>query len=205
MISDTEPALTSHGSALRLVTLGLVLAAVLAFLGVAGYALARQNGLASGSVTAGSSGPAKVFGSGQLLELKPYPAPPVSFKLFSGASWQLASFRGKPVVMNFWASWCPPCRQEVPVLQRGWLAHRSQAEFVGVDVWDTDKDAQAFLQGFGATYPNGPDPSGHIAINYGLTGVPETFFISPGGQVVHHYIGPLDQASLDSLVASVAQ
>ena len=188
---------------MRLAVVGVVLVALLAFLGLAGYALARQNGVAGGTVAAGSSGAARVFGSGQLLEIKPYAAPNFSLVLFSGDTWQLTAHHGKPVLVNFWASWCPPCKQEMPALQKGWTGAKDTVDFVGVDVWDTDKDAHAFLQQYGATYPIGADPAGRIAINYGLTGVPESFFIDRSGRVVQHYIGPLDDASLDALLATL--
>ena len=190
---------------MRLAIVSLALIAVLAFLGVAGYALARQNGLAAGAVTAGSGGAGKIFGSGELLDQKPHAAAPIALTLFSGGAWNLSAQRGKPVLVNFWASWCPPCRQEVPVLQQGWLRYQQQVAFIGVDVWDTDNDAKQFLHTYGATYPNGPDPAGHIAIDYGLTGVPESFFIDRNGQVVRHFVGPLDQTTLDSLLQTLTQ
>jgi cytochrome c biogenesis protein CcmG/thiol:disulfide interchange protein DsbE len=187
----------------RLALVGVALLAVLAFLGVAGYDLARQNGLTNGAVAAASGGAGKVFGSGELVDGTPRTAPPVTLTLFGGQRWTLNSHRGTPVLVNFWASWCPPCRQEVPVLQQGWQRYQGRVNFIGVDVWDTDKDAQQFLQTYNATYPNGPDPAGHIAIDYGLTGVPESFFIDPSGRIVHHFVGPLDQATLDSLLDSL--
>ncbi len=190
---------------MRLAIVTVALVAVLAFLGVAGYALARQNGFTAGSVTAGSAGAGKIFGSGELVDGKPHAAAPFSLTLFSGAAWTLSDQRGKPVLVNFWASWCPPCRQEVPVLQQGWQRHQADVAFIGVDVWDTDSDAKQFLQRYGATYPNGPDPAGHIAIDYGLTGVPETFFIDRSGQIMRHFVGPLDQATLDSLLHTLTQ
>lgn len=190
---------------MRFGLVSVVLVAVLAFLGVAGYALARQNGLAAGAVTAGSGGAGKIFGSGELVDGKPHPAAPIALTLFAGGHWDLQAQRGKPVLMNFWASWCPPCRQEVPVIQQGWQRYRDQVVFIGVDVWDTDNDAKQFLQSYGATYPNGPDPAGHIAIDFGLTGVPESFFIDRAGQVVRHFVGPLDAATLDSLLGTLLQ
>jgi cytochrome c biogenesis protein CcmG/thiol:disulfide interchange protein DsbE len=193
------------GAGVRLGLVSLALVAILAFLGVAGYALARQNGLTQGAVAAGSAGAGKVFGSGELLDERPRPAPPISLTLFSGQTWGLAAQRGKPSLVNFWASWCPPCRDEVPVLQQGYQTYGDRVVFVGVDVWDTDGDARAFLQRYGATYQNGPDPAGHIAIDYGLTGVPETFLIDGAGRIAHHFVGPLDQSTLDSLLSSLVQ
>lgn len=185
--------------------MSLAFVAILAFLGVAGYDLARQNGLTNGSVTAGAAGAGKVFGSGELLDDRPRQAPLFSLSLFSGQAWKLDAQRGKPVLVNFWASWCPPCRDEVPVLEQGYQTYHDRVAFAGVDVWDTDTDAKAFLQRYNAVYPNGPDPAGRIAIDYGLTGVPETFFIDATGRIVHHFVGPLDQATLNSLLESLLQ
>ena len=191
---------------MRAAIVGLALLVVLAFLGVVGYALARQTGFASGSVAASNAGAARVFGTGQLIELKPFPAPAFALQLFGGAQWQLSAQRGHPVLINFWASWCPPCKAEMPIVQAGYERWHDRLSFVGIDVWDTPQDAQAFLQQYGASYPNGDDPAGKIAINYGLTGVPETFIVDAKGQVIQHYIGPLDATALDALAAAaVAQ
>ena len=186
---------------MRQALLGLALLAILGFLGLAGEALYRHSAGAGASVAAGAAGAGKVFGSGQLIDGPPHPAPPLSVTLFAGGAWDLAAQRGRPVLLNFWASWCPPCRQEVPVLQQAYQTYHDRVAFLGVDVWDTDHEAQAFLSGFHAGYPNGADPAGRIAIDYGLTGVPETFLLDRAGRVVHHYVGPLDATSLEALLA----
>lgn len=192
---------------MRLGLTALVCVAILAFLGVAGYDLARQNGLTQGqgAVAASNAGAGKVFGSGELLDARPRAAPPIALTLFSGQPWSLAAQHGKPVLVNFWASWCPPCRDEVPVLAQGYQTYHDRVVFIGVDVWDTDSDAKAFLQRYDAAYPNGADPAGRIAIDYGLTGVPESFFVDATGRIVHHFVGPLDQTTLDSLLAALLQ
>lgn len=189
---------------MRLAVVGVVLVAALAFLGLIGYALAQQTGFASSSVAPSSAGATRVFGTGQLLQLEPYAAKDFSLTLFAGGTWQLSAHKGTPILVNFWASWCPPCKQEMPVVQAGWTRWHTQVTFLGIDVWDTPADAAAFLKQYGATYANGDDPAGHIAIDYGLTGVPETFIIDASGRVVQHYIGPLDASALAALVTSVA-
>src|SRR5439155_26748966 len=89
----------------------------------------------------------------------------------------LAELRGQPVVLNFWASWCPPCRTEAPRLQRAWVHARSQGTlFVGLNQQDLTGDARAFMLQYGITYPNIRDPSDDVARAWGLTGLPETFF-----------------------------
>jgi len=101
------------------------------------------------------------------------------------------------VVINFWASWCPPCREEAPVLERVWRQYRSQGVmFIGVDYMDTEREARAYLARFDITYPNGPDLGGRAANDYRIRGVPETFFITKAGRIAYVHIGSLDEGTL---------
>jgi cytochrome c biogenesis protein CcmG/thiol:disulfide interchange protein DsbE len=85
-------------------------------------------------------------------------APKFALPLFSGSTFSLAEQRGKVVVVNFWASWCVPCRQEAPLLESTWRKYKDRGVvFVGVDYVDTDREALAFIKEFDVTYPNGPD------------------------------------------------
>ena len=109
-----------------------------------------------------------------------------------GSRLALADLRGKPVVVNFWASWCVPCRQEARLLEQGWQAYRGRgAVFVGVNIQDRPEAARAFIREFGKTYPIGADPDGKISINYGVYGVPETFFVDKQGRISYKQVGPL--------------
>jgi cytochrome c biogenesis protein CcmG, thiol:disulfide interchange protein DsbE len=109
----------------------------------------------------------------------------------------LGELRGTPVVLNFWASWCDPCRVEAPVLERGWrAASRQGVLFVGLDMQDVRDDAREFLSEFSITYPNVHEAGKEVSRDYGVTGLPETFFISSDGRVVGHVIGALDRAQL---------
>jgi cytochrome c biogenesis protein CcmG, thiol:disulfide interchange protein DsbE len=101
----------------------------------------------------------------------------------------LAALRGKPVVLNFWASWCVPCKGEATMLEQAWQQYRKQGVvFVGVDYHDVTSDARTFLEHHGVTYPTVQDGSGSIADRYGVTGVPETYFIDRRGRLVGTHI-----------------
>ncbi|MGH2950090.1 MAG: TlpA family protein disulfide reductase [Solirubrobacteraceae bacterium] len=115
----------------------------------------------------------------------------------------LSELRGTPVVLNFWASWCDPCRVEAPVLERGWRqAGRQGVLFLGLDMQDVTGDAREFLREFSISYPNVREAGKETSRRYGMTGLPETFFISARGQVVGHVIGALTSAQLRGGVAA---
>jgi cytochrome c biogenesis protein CcmG/thiol:disulfide interchange protein DsbE len=105
----------------------------------------------------------------------------------------LAELKGKPVVVNFWASWCDPCKQEAKALEQAWRQYRRQGVvFVGIDYHDVTGDARRFLEHHGVTYLSVLDGSGQIGDRYGLTGVPETFFVDRRGRLVgDHILGPI--------------
>jgi cytochrome c biogenesis protein CcmG, thiol:disulfide interchange protein DsbE len=107
----------------------------------------------------------------------------------------LASLRGKPVVLNFWASWCGPCKDEAPLLQEASERWADEGvAFVGIDVKDFRGDARDFLERFGVTYPNVYDGKGSTIGRYGVTGYPETYFIDAEGRVRHRIAGPVEDA-----------
>jgi cytochrome c biogenesis protein CcmG, thiol:disulfide interchange protein DsbE len=114
----------------------------------------------------------------------------------------LESFRGKTVVLNFWASWCGPCKDETPLLQAGWKRWRARdVVFVGVDVKDFRGDARDFLARYGVTYPNVYDGKGSTVGRYGVTGFPETYFVGADGKVRYRIAGPVeDAAELDAAI-----
>src|SRR5262249_49931851 len=154
---------------------GLIGLVVLGLLALLGYGLLRHQG--------GSFAGIAVNAVGQAAPLRVRPAPDFALPLFDGGSFRLSEQRGRVVLINYWASWCPPCRDEAPTLEAAWRAYRDRGVvLVGLDVWDSETDARAFLKEFGVTYPNGPDASGEILIDYGVTGVPETYFVDRSGQ-----------------------
>ena len=132
------------------------------------------------------------------------PAPDFTLKTFEGTTISLADLRGKPVVINFWASWCPPCRVEAPLLERTWRAYKGRGvAFIGVDLQDRLEDALRYIREFDVTYPNGPDPTGEISINYGVSGLPVTFFVSKKGEILRRWVGAIEQEMLISAIREI--
>jgi len=123
-------------------------------------------------------------------------APTFSLEQLDGrGDLSLTSLRGKAVVLNFWASWCGPCKDETPLLQRGWTRWQGKdVAFVGVDVKDFRGDARSFVNRYGVTYPNVYDGKGSLVGRYGVTGFPETYFIDARGKVRHRIAGPVEDA-----------
>jgi cytochrome c biogenesis protein CcmG, thiol:disulfide interchange protein DsbE len=115
----------------------------------------------------------------------------------------LDELEGAPVVLNFWASWCLPCREEAPLLERSWRAARADGVvLVGLNMQDLTGDARAFMREFGNSYPNVRDQSNGVARNWGVTGLPETFFVTAGGDIVGHVIGVVSEEQLRQGIAA---
>jgi cytochrome c biogenesis protein CcmG/thiol:disulfide interchange protein DsbE len=125
------------------------------------------------------------------------PAPAFGLRdLSTGKLVSLEQFRGRPVVINFWASWCGPCKMEHPVLEWGAGQFGSQAQFLGIVFEDTEENAKGFLQEMGLSFPQLIDPKSRISVDYGVSGVPETYFITPDGIILTKHVGPIDPQTL---------
>lgn len=177
-LSYLEPSERPGTQRVSLTTIVLILGAVLIIL-VLGISLAR----------AGQRQPT----SG--------PAPDFTLRTFEGDVFTLSDQRGKVVVINFWASWCVPCREEAPILQDVWERYRDRGVvLVGVAYLDVERGALAFIDEFGITYPNGLDTAKKISRRYKIKGVPETFIVDQDGNIVEFYIGPAKAGQLDAIL-----
>ena len=123
-------------------------------------------------------------------------------KLETGGTESIDRYRGKWVLVNFWASWCEPCRDEAPALQKFQEEHGG-AEFtvVGIDTQDLSDDGRRFVKEFGLSYPQMHDGNGDYGREYGTTGVPENYLIEPAGKGHALWAGPGDAKSLREQVA----
>lgn len=156
--------------------------AVVAVVGLLVYGLASK----------GSSG----LALGEAAPSSPLP------KLEGGGTGSLAEYKGRWVLVNIWASWCIPCKQEAPALEKFQRQHGGpRFTVLGIDSRDLSGDGRRFVRRYGLTYPQLRDGDGAAAHEYGTTGVPENFLIDPRGRLQLHVVGPVTEESLRDEVA----
>lgn len=185
----------------RVLSAALAAAAAAGFLALLAFGVMAQspNSAIDDSLAAGRPAPAPDFNlaviqRGQLgtaLERRLAPA-------FAHARLGIRELRGTPVMLNIWASWCDPCRQEAPLLERAWRTEGRPhgVLFLGLDQQDATGDALAFTREYGIDYPNVHDAGNDVPHSYGATGVPETYFINARGDVVDHVIGVISPTEM---------
>ena len=127
---------------------------------------------------------------------KPAPAFTLS-RLDSGAPLSLSQYAGRAVVLNFWASWCIPCKQENPALVRAYERYRtSDVVIIGILYQDSTDSGRAYVRDLGVLWPTVADEDGRVALSYGVFGIPETYFIGADGVIAGRHIGPIDEQTL---------
>jgi cytochrome c biogenesis protein CcmG, thiol:disulfide interchange protein DsbE len=183
--SEEEPAPAKRSFG-RYIAIGVVVV----FVGILALALFRTN------QSSPTSGPAPDF---ELTLFEGYPGNAGKNPV------KLSDLKGKPVVLNFWASWCVPCAQEAADLQAVYEKYKDRVVFLGVDWTDIEGDARNYLQRFGITYANGPDLQTRIGPRYHITGVPETYVMDQDGNVKFTKISPLTVAELSAVLDGLLQ
>ena len=173
-----------------------IAAAALVVIGVLALTALLALGLTNRSSPTGRSGATRIH----------KPAPPINISLYNGGGISPERYAGKPVVVNFWASWCGPCRQEAPLFERLWREYGERGVvFIGVNIQDAHADARAYLSEFGITYSNGYDEGGRISVDYGVIGIPVTFFINREGIVERRWVGAVREAKLRLWIDELAR
>lgn len=133
------------------------------------------------------------------------PAPAFEMRSLAGdGPIALADYPRQVVVLNFWASWCGPCRVEAPDLQATWERFRARGvQFIGVDYQDDLYAGRGFVEEFGITYPSVFDPPGQLAFKYGLVGLPTTIVITPERRIAYRFVGIVDRDKLEDALLAV--
>lgn len=170
-------------------TLLLILAAIFSFVAGCGDSSSSSGTSASGSA-------AKI-------------APDFSVKTLSGETLSYASFKGKPLVINFAASWCGPCELEAPVLAKMYEKYKDRVEFFGIAIRDREEDQRAFAERHGLNFPIGLDPDGKVIYSYqkagkvNMSGIPTTFFVDKDGIIQAFFIGPISESTFDQRISTI--
>lgn len=175
---------------------------------IAGVASGSLNGTTSSASAGGSSGgssgsAASAAGSvaGDALQTYAKPAPAAAFSLpalgDAGQKISLSQYQGKPLIVNFWASWCGPCQQETPLLARFYKSNAGKVPMLGIDVADSSASATAFIKAKGVSYPIAVDAALAASDAYDVIAMPQTFFLDAQHRVVQRVWGAVTQAELE--------
>ena len=190
MSEEGLPVVNEKGADNRKRNLLIAVAAVpvAALFAVLGWALAESGG------TPGGLGVVSEFGA---VAVEQRLAPDFHKQSLDGTEIRLSDLRGKAVLLDFWASWCPPCREEAPALAQVYRdLEGTDLEFIGVALDEDIGSALGHIQEFGLQYPNVWDSEGLLAISYGVARLPVKFFIDADGRVVERWEGPIDEVEL---------
>lgn len=133
-----------------------------------------------------------------------HPAPQFTTNLLDGSRFDLGQARGTPVVLNFWATWCGPCRSEMPALQRTWERYAGHVMVAGIDQGESTEEIQKFVDEMGITFPVGLDEEQTIgASQYNVTGLPTTFFIDADGVIQRIWMGEMNSVTMEEGIAEI--
>lgn len=132
-----------------------------------------------------------------------YPAPDFTLNTLDGGQVTLATLRGQPVVLNFWATWCDPCRREMPALQATAELYAGEVTVLGIDQGEAAATVQAFIDEYGLTYPILLDEKFSVGQQYNIRGMPTTFFIDADGIVRYLWVGEMNRITLAEGIAKI--
>ena len=127
-----------------------------------------------------------------------------SFETVNGGRFNLTDIEAPIVILNFWASWCPPCRDETPHFEKIWRLYKEKdVVVIGINVQDDLNSANEYISEFDVTFVNGKDKNGRIMVDYGVTGLPVTFFLDREGMIIGRWVGSIGASSLESRVEAL--
>jgi len=133
-------------------------------------------------------------------------APDFTLEAFTGKAFTLSDHADGPTLVYFWASWCEPCKTEAPLIERLWQEYEPKGyTFVGMNIWDSEKDAREFASDYGLTFPVVRDRENEVYLDYGVESLPMAFFLRPGLEVDRRYLGELKEADLRSMLDNLAE
>ena len=158
------------------------------------FAIFLATGLANQASATGRSGE-------QLIGRK---APGFLADSINGKPVSLSNYPESPIILNFWASWCPPCRDETPHFEKIWRLYKEKdVVVIGINVQDDLNSANEYISEFDVTFVNGMDKNGRIMVDYGVTGLPVTFFLDREGMIIGRWVGSIGASSLESRVEAL--
>jgi cytochrome c biogenesis protein CcmG/thiol:disulfide interchange protein DsbE len=205
-VPQPVPGVSGRGSRLTVLLQVAALALVLALLALLVLRIVRTDNGASlvASIRRGDRPAAPAFDLPVIWDRDELWPPSLRPALADGRV-RLDELRGRPLVINFWASWCIPCREEAPALAASARAHAGEVAFLGLDIQDFTSDARKFLRKHDVPYVSVRDSSSGSYTAYGLTGVPETYYVDPQGRIIEHSVGAVSRRELEEQIAKIVR
>lgn len=173
-------------------------------IGIATYSFAEQNADSVDTLNNEQLGTDLLSSAGSELKKGDLP-PDFTLTTLDGEEVRLSDYKGKKVILNFWATWCPPCKAEMPHMQNFYDANKEEVEVLAVNLTDKDNGVetiQQFIEDYELTFPIPLDKEGEVGTAYQALTIPTSYIITSAGTVQHKIVGPMDEAMMEQLISS---